>query len=153
MTSYRDELDKALQENLKLRQELAAKVDKDSSKSQQRWLNGWQRIGIILSILWIPVGWILGLKAFGPHGDVLEPPFFDFCNETESKSPTPNYARCTREAQQWLVIQYRLRERQHADAERLAPWFAFAPIPIAWLLVYIVVWTARWVRRGFQPAR
>jgi hypothetical protein len=29
---------------------------------------------------------------------------------------------------------------------------ALVPIPIAWLLVYIVVWTVRWVRRGFQPA-
>jgi hypothetical protein len=30
---------------------------------------------------------------------------------------------------------------------------ALAPIPIVWLLVYIVVWTVRWIRRGFQTAR
>jgi hypothetical protein len=26
---------------------------------------------------------------------------------------------------------------------------AFAPVPLAWLLVYLFVWLYRWVRRGF----
>ena len=30
--------------------------------------------------------------------------------------------------------------------------WSLAPIPIAWLLIYMVVWIVRWVRRGFQPA-
>jgi hypothetical protein len=29
---------------------------------------------------------------------------------------------------------------------------ALLPIPIAWLLAYIVVWTVRRIRRGFQPS-
>jgi hypothetical protein len=28
----------------------------------------------------------------------------------------------------------------------------FFPVFAAWLLVYIVVWTVRWIRRGFQPS-
>ena len=29
---------------------------------------------------------------------------------------------------------------------------ALMPVPVAWLLVYIIVWTVRWIRRGFQPS-
>ena len=47
--------------------------------------------------------------------------------------------------------QFRLRELQYANAERLAPWFALVPIPVAWFIVYVFVWLTHWVRRGFQP--
>jgi hypothetical protein len=30
--------------------------------------------------------------------------------------------------------------------------FALVPIPLAWLFVYVAIWTLRWVWRGFQPA-
>jgi len=30
--------------------------------------------------------------------------------------------------------------------------FALVPIPLVWLLVYIVVWATSWIRRGFQPS-
>jgi hypothetical protein len=29
---------------------------------------------------------------------------------------------------------------------------AFIPIPVAWLLAYMIVWLVRWIRRGFQPS-
>jgi len=29
---------------------------------------------------------------------------------------------------------------------------ALAAIPVGWLLVYMIVWTVRWIRRGFQPS-
>ena len=115
-------------------------------------LNGWQRVGIILSILWIPVGGVWALKAFGPPENIPEPPFFNLCLEQEAKQPTPNAARCNDAAQKWYASLFKLRNLQHANAERLALWYAFLPIPIAWLLVYCVSWMVRWVRRGFQPS-
>jgi hypothetical protein len=85
-------------------------------------LSGWQRIGIILSVLWIPVGWVLAVKNV-PGPPSLDYPLSQICQDAQARMP-----------------------------KRYAPWFVLAPIPIAWLLVYIVVWIVRWVRRGFQPA-
>jgi len=29
---------------------------------------------------------------------------------------------------------------------------ALVPVPVMWLIVYIVLWTVRWIRRGFQTS-
>jgi hypothetical protein len=116
-------------------------------------LNGWQRIGIVLSIIWVPLGFVWAIKYFAPPDHFLEWPFVKSCYEQEAKRPSPNYGHCDQDAQKWYESQFKFRELQIANAERLALWFALAPIPIVWLLVYSVVWIGRWVRRGFQPAR
>ena len=36
------------------------------------------------------------------------------------------------------------------DHWTLAAITGLVPIPVMWLLVYIVAWTVRWIRRGFQ---
>jgi hypothetical protein len=90
-------------------------------------LNGWQRLGIVLSALWVLVG---GL--WGRHLTVA--PYFD-CIKSAPNIDTMNF--CERYLQDWGST---------------AMLIALVPIPIAWLLVYIVVWTVRWIRRGFQPA-
>jgi hypothetical protein len=33
-----------------------------------------------------------------------------------------------------------------------AAFFAFVPIPIAWLIVYGFIWLTRWISRGFKPS-
>src|SRR4029079_1257289 len=96
-------------------------------------LNGWQRLGIILSVVWIPIGFVWASKHFGPPDQLLEWPFAKFCYEQQGKQPTPNYARCDADAQKWYSDQFDLRQIEIADAERLPPWFAFVPIPIVWL--------------------
>jgi hypothetical protein len=113
-------------------------------------LNGWQRIGIILSVLWIPVGWVLAVNSV-PEPSLEYPPLLSQgCQDAEGRNPNPDYERCDEARDKWMHETYpKLRERYSADVRELAPWLVFAPIPIAWLLVYIVVWTVRWVRRGF----
>jgi hypothetical protein len=115
-------------------------------------LNGWQCIGILLSVLWLPVGWNWALTLFGPPANPLPWPFWNSCLERQAKLPAPNYDGCHQGDAKWWANQSKLRELQHANAEQLAPWLALVPIPIAWLLVYSVVWIVRWIRRGFQPA-
>lgn len=87
-------------------------------------------------------------RQFGPP----DRPLSEMCYEHEGKQAAPNYARCNEEAQKWYASVFKLRELQHANAERLAPWFALMPIPVAWLVVYMFVGLTRWLRRGFQPA-
>jgi heme/copper-type cytochrome/quinol oxidase subunit 2 len=91
-------------------------------------LNGWQRIGIVLSLVWAVVGGLWGRKA-------ALTPFLDCLSDTG------NLNFCQSQYQ-WAIDQVWL----------FALIFGLAPIPIAWLLVYIVVWTVRWIRRGFQPS-
>jgi hypothetical protein len=94
-------------------------------------LNGWQRIGIVLSVLWMPVGAVLGaIVAVAPYLTCIRHPQneIDWCD---------------------TVYQYTFTAEHLLSASAL---FAFAPIPIAWLFVYVAIWTLRWVWRGFQPA-
>jgi hypothetical protein len=90
-------------------------------------LNGWQRIGIVLSALWVLVGGLWGRQ-------LAVAPYFD-CIKSAPNIDTMNF--CERYLQDWGST---------------AMLIALVPLPIAWLLVYIVVWTVRWIRRGFQPA-
>jgi hypothetical protein len=67
MTSETDDLEKALQENLKLRQELAAKVDKAKDNSaSQRISRGFHRVGLVLAALGFCLGLYIGFLENPP---------------------------------------------------------------------------------------
>ena len=51
MTSDRDDLEKALQENLRLRGELAVEVAKSKDDSRQRVSRDFHRLGIIIALM------------------------------------------------------------------------------------------------------
>src|SRR5262245_61246175 len=122
MASDSDDLERALQENLKLRQELAARVDKDSSKSQRRVrLNGWQRIGILLSVIWF-VGF-----AGNFYGSQLRL----YAEKLLYLQSDANLS--------WLDLSLLLG-------------IDLIIIALALFLAWLGVVTVRWVRRGFQPA-
>ena len=90
-------------------------------------LNDWQQIGIVLSALWVLVGniWL--------HHFLLE--------RDEA------YRSCLAAMTKRL---FQCEAPDHIGRDTL--FFTLVLVPIAWLLVYIVVWTARWIRRGFQPS-
>ena len=81
-------------------------------------LNGWQRLGIILSILWIPVGFVWASRHFGPPAKQVDWPFGELCNERQAKLPTPNYDRCIEDARKWYEQEDRFRQMERAEAER-----------------------------------
>ena len=90
-------------------------------------LNGWQRIGIVLSALWVLVGnvWL--------HNVLLE--------RDEA------YQSCL------AAVRGRLFHCGAPDQiERNTLFITYVLVPLAWLLVYTIVWTDRWIRRGFQPS-
>jgi hypothetical protein len=99
-------------------------------------LNGWQRIGIVLSVVWAIVGSLWGLHTL-----------FDPIRQSFSTcaSAVTDFSYCSN-----------LFEREMADARqmRLAMivMFGLAPIPIAWLIVYGLIGLVSWIRRGFGPS-
>ena len=90
-------------------------------------LNAWQHIGIVLSALWVLVGNVL------LHHVLLE--------RDEA------YQSCL------AAVKGRLFHCEIPDQiERDTLFFTYVSVPLAWLLVYLVVWTTRRIRRGFQPS-
>ena len=97
-------------------------------------LNRWQRIGIVLSSLWAIVGTIWAQRVL---------------------FPTNLYSKCVDAGVTDAAFCKRIYDAHIANAEKyqlgVTLIYAVAPVAIAWLLVYIVVWTVRWIR-GFQPS-
>jgi len=108
-------------------------------------LKGWQRIGIVLSVLWAVGAWLY-IEAAG--------------SKAADEAFKSSHALCTREkmARNDFDPKACFDEAKDREDSTFSDWsvrawlVALAPIPIAWLLIYIVVWTVRWIRRGFQPS-
>src|SRR6476469_2679837 len=92
-------------------------------------LNGWQRIGIVISVLWVIVGslWALHLLF-----DPIYQRYFNcvsqgsFCNG---------------------ILESELADARSMQLEWIA-FYGLAPIPLAWLTVYMVIGLVRWIRAG-----
>jgi hypothetical protein len=102
-------------------------------------LNGWQRIGI-LSVAWamgalvlVYVGW-RDLEA--GYGKAYFECIFAPGNNDEKS--------CQAKKDAWDNVPKQYVQKQLPRA--------LAPIPIAWVVSYVLVWIVCWVRRGFQPA-
>ena len=97
-------------------------------------LNGWQRIGIVLSVLWAIFGGLWGtLNIVRPTNDEI--------NRCLVNPANSGFTNCRQ-----------LYGRRVVASKHITVAIALVPIPIAWLLVYIVVWIVRWIRRGFHPS-
>jgi hypothetical protein len=109
-------------------------------------LNGWQRIGVIVSIMWAIGGWI-GANMSASR-DLEEGLGFHYkiCDETNSiaiAAHRPAIENCQAGADKWAAI----IQSEHAYE---APIVALVPIPIGWGLVYAVLAIVAWVRKGFR---
>ncbi len=108
---------------------------------RERRLSGWHRIVIILSFLWV-----LGAGFYQRNADIRNAGEFsklsyNICAEGERirQQRDPNYSgSCVEKAgtdyQIWL-------EGSWGNVA----FVAFAPIPVAWMLVYLVLGIVRWV--------
>ena len=104
-------------------------------------LKGWQRIGIGLSLVWL-----LATSTW----------FFQHLPEANGPAIASVYLQCITQPKavgdnckakaEWFS------QEELAELEAARVWAALLPIIVAWVLVYIVVWTVRWIRRGFQPS-
>lgn len=106
----------------------------------QMRLNGWHRIGIVLSILWMIGGAVYernNQREFA--GKIAQ---FDYSNCLD-KQPAPG-RDCSK------VIRESLEKWNKPDWGGVI-YVAFAPIVAGWIVVYLFVGIFRWIRTGFRP--
>ena len=109
-----------------------------------RSMSGWQRIGVVLSVLWI-VGY----------------PIYSFIDENESNERA--YRTCLKIHTEYFPNPDLSSADIHARCQKTAfeltgPILAnenfwilgvAAPLAIFWILGGLTLWSARWIRRGF----
>jgi hypothetical protein len=108
----------------------------------QMTLSGWQRIGIVISVIWVMS--ISGVTTFemlkgAPFGEFV---FVDLAPDSSRQAttlvdPYDGKTHTYRPVRPVIKLGYTLTT-------------AFVPILTGWLLVYLIAWTVRWVRKGFQ---
>ena len=101
---------------------------------------GGTRIGIVLSVLWTAGVLFVERDYWKESGFRQDRDFYQCSFEPNNADQSLCDARMT------AYYNARTRVLQEALLYRLGL------VPLVWLLVYIVVWTVRWIRRGFQPA-
>ena len=104
-------------------------------------LNGWQRTGIALSMLWAVAGVLWGNHLAIQEGGAIPIAHYKSC----ISQPDYDDDECSAAFDEEYAAAVRGRWAFAAMA-------GLAPIPVVWLLVYIIVWTVRWIRGGFQPS-
>jgi len=105
-------------------------------------LNGWKRIGIIASVVWMVGAGPYTLWIVGKANDRQ----FEESDRVECLpilgSNRTIYEHCVAN-----LSNYRLSQIPY---ERLdAVLMAIVPVPFAWGLAYLVLFLVRWVKRGF----
>jgi hypothetical protein len=128
--------------------------DRDSSVAlpgakRGRRLSGWQRIGIILSCVWVLGAGFYQRNADIRAADEFSHLSFNICTEREHirQQRDPNYSgNCVEDA----VTDYQIWLEGSWGNVAFA---AFVPIPVAWMLAYLVLAIARWVSAGFGIKR
>jgi hypothetical protein len=117
----------------------------DKAEGMNVHLNGWQRIGIILTIIWAIIGFswanqiaidTLGAGVRAAHTRCLD----ELSAQPDGREPTDaDWGRCNRAfARDWTpAVAYHWR---YAAA------FALVPIPFAWLIGYGLVALRRWIK-------
>jgi hypothetical protein len=99
-------------------------------------LNGWQRLGVVASVLWLVIGALYGNNAGLAQGDVCLM-LLDTCSvdaETCIRHFQTSYDAAT--ANHWLY----------------ARGYAVVPVILGWLFAWALVAVVRWVRAGFSKA-
>lgn len=101
-------------------------------------LNGWQRIGVLTSIVWLLGGAYWGNEIGLRQGDwaVLQ---LRSCYE----GANANLNACDKEfSGAWSAA--------ISDHWMYASFLGVVPIPLGWLVIYGVIALVRWIRAGFK---
>jgi hypothetical protein len=109
-------------------------------------LNGWQRIGIVASVIWAIGAPIYLDDGAVKHAHELFAQSYEHCRDI----PTNDPERCFQQASRLYdtVPRYSLTTPEQRVNFALA---AFVPIVLAWLIAYALIYLVRWIRAGFKP--
>jgi hypothetical protein len=109
-------------------------------------INGWKRIGIIASVVWILCA---GVHTYDSEIDSASKGIASIHVACDS-----NLAGKTGDAwDTWFKACNKDAEESLSEAYKNA-WFeaalvAFIPVPLGWCFAYLVLFLVRWVKRGF----
>jgi hypothetical protein len=106
-------------------------------------MNGWVRIGIVASVIWMIIGAMIGGALFQKEVDEAThwTRWRDECLVTNS-----DRLDCNQIFNERLARALEIRRISRVIV-------ALAPIPFAWLSILAIVAVVRWVRAGFSPNR
>ena len=112
-----------------------------------RKLNGWKRIGIIASVVWI-----LGAGLWTYDSDLREASKYivlahvqcdaDLAGKT-GDAYTAGFNECNERDDGSLALAFTNARLQGAVV-------GLVPVPLGWALVYLVLFLVNWVKRGFM---
>lgn len=115
-------------------------------------LNGWQRIGIIISVVWALGSLIYAWpECVTPDGSVRKCPTSTIWDVLTNSRPSDHDAKCHSEQAQSLCEPYLHNVARRRLAQEKLLW-GLAPIPLGWLLIYALVAVVRWIKAGFKNA-
>ena len=104
-----------------------------------RRLNGWQRIGVVLSALWILIvsGYAIFELMQGPNSAML------FVQMVVSKTQEPVSALAGNQFRDLVPVEAQLRYGRLIIV-------VIMPVAVGWVLASGLVWTIRWIAGGFR---
>ena len=108
----------------------------------KRRLSGWQRIGVVVSIIWLIGSLIYTVNTQYNNKFVLYSTIYDLCKMEKNA----DYKRCNE------GFEANLKKYLKADWTDLADLFfiSIVPIPVGWLVSWGVIRVYRWIRAGFS---
>jgi hypothetical protein len=109
-------------------------------------LNGWKRIGIIASVLWIPGAWVHTFDSETDRASASIASTQVACDSSLAGKTgdawTKGFNECDRQADDSLALAL-------ANARLEATFVALVPVPLGWGFTYLVLFLVKWVKRGF----
>ena|SRR6476620_6019535 len=115
-------------------------------------LGGWQRIGIVASVVWFFAGGFIGNKLAIDDAGAKTSSWFESCVGA-NKMKFGEYGPYEKV---WTPCWNQYGPEYAKNAEWhwwMALGLALVPLPIAWLLGWLFITTSRWVARGFGKAQ
>lgn len=109
-------------------------------------INGWKRIGVFVSVVWILVAWVhtfnsdndIASKAISSNQVACDGNLAGKTGDAWKKG----FDECNKQADEAL-------KQAMVGAREDAAIVALVPVPLGWGFAYLVLFLVRWVRRGF----
>jgi len=102
-------------------------------------VNGWQRTGIVLSVLWVSCASMWFMQQIPARQPGIASIYLQCITE-----PNSHRSVCNARANSF-------RKEARLDVRTKWPWVALAPVVVVWILAYIIVWLARWIVAPVAP--
>ena len=101
-------------------------------------MNGWKRIGIIASVVWMLGSFLFVLEQQEKEATAMAIIVDEACISANPSQQKPCDAAMSADV-----------TRAIPEARKSAAFVALVPIPLAWGFMYLIIFLVRWVRRGF----